>query len=125
MDDITTCEEQLLRPLVDRFYARVRADPDLGPLFDGAVADWDDHRDRLVAFWSSIMLTSGRYKGDPMAAHLPHRAAMSPALFHRWLALWRQTTGEVLPPALAALMQAKAERIAASLARALGRQPAA
>ena len=61
------------------------------------------------------MLTSGRYKGQPMVAHLRHEGAMSAANFDRWLALWQKTTGDILDPDNAAALQAKAARIAESL----------
>lgn len=107
--------EQNLAKLIPEFYARVRADPALGPIFDGAIADWNEHLEKLQAFWSLIMLTSGRYKGQPMLAHLRHESAMTIANFDRWLALWQKTTGDVLCPANAAALQAKAARIAESL----------
>ncbi|WP_420496828.1 MULTISPECIES: group III truncated hemoglobin [Sphingopyxis] len=107
--------EQDLTKLVPEFYARVRADPVLGPIFDGAIDDWDEHIEKLQAFWSSVMLTSGRYKGQPMVAHLRHEGAMSAANFDRWLALWQKTTGDILDPDNAAALQAKAARIAESL----------
>ncbi|WP_077147879.1 group III truncated hemoglobin [Sphingopyxis sp. KK2] len=112
-------DEAALERLVPAFYARVRADTLLGPLFDDAVHDWPDHLERLVAFWSSVMLTSGRYKGSPMAAHLRHRAAITPTMFDRWLAIWADTTDAMMPPAAAAALQAKAARIAESLQLAL------
>lgn len=112
-------DEAALERLVPAFYARVRADALLGPLFDDAVHDWPDHLERLVAFWSSVMLTSGRYKGSPMAAHLRYRAAITPAMFDRWLAIWGDTTDAMMPPAAAAALQAKAARIAESLQLAL------
>jgi hemoglobin len=108
-----------LKRLVATFYARVRADDMIGPLFDAAVADWADHLARLEDFWSSVMLTSGRYKGSPMAAHLRHAAAIEPAMFDRWLELWRETARELLGQEDAAAIVAKAERIAESLKLAL------
>jgi hemoglobin len=111
--------ESDLRPLIERFYDRVRADPDLAPVFAEGVSDWDDHHARLTDFWSSIMFTSGRYKGNPVALHMRHADRLSPSLFERWLALWRQTTEEVLPQAASAAMQAKAGRIAESLQLAI------
>ncbi len=107
--------EEGLAALVEAFYARVRSDPMLGPIFDGAIADWPEHLDKLQAFWSSVMLTTGRYKGKPLPAHVRHADAITPDTFARWLSLWRQTTGELLAPAAAAAMQDKAERIAESL----------
>lgn len=112
-------DEAALERLIPAFYARVRADAEIGPLFDAAVHDWPDHLEKLIAFWSSVMLTSGRYKGSPMAAHLRHKAAITPAMFDRWLAIWAATTGEMLAPAAAAALQAKAARIAESLQLAL------
>lgn len=97
------------------FYARIRADAVLGPIFNGAISEWPGHLDKLTAFWSSVMLTSGRYKGQPVPAHLKHRKAMTAANFERWLGLWREVTSEMMQPPAAAELQAKAERIAESL----------
>jgi hemoglobin len=108
-----------LQQLVDSFYAKVRQDPLIGPLFNRAVGDWPEHLEKLGAFWSSVMLTSGRYKGSPMAAHLRHAEGIEPAMFGRWLELWRETAAETLTPDDAARVVAKAERIAESLQLAL------
>jgi hemoglobin len=108
-----------LERLVGVFYTRVREDAELGPLFDAAVGDWPEHLVKLQAFWSSVMLTTGRYKGSPMGAHLRHARAIEPAMFNRWLQLWRETADECLDPADAAAIVAKAERIAESLKLAL------
>jgi len=107
--------EELLSILVDQFYAKVREDEVLGPIFNGAIADWPEHLEKLGAFWSSVMLTSGRYKGSPIASHLKHSGAIRPAMFDRWLQLWRQTARETLDEHGAANVIAKAERIAESL----------
>ncbi|ONF97055.1 group III truncated hemoglobin [Sphingomonas jeddahensis] len=101
--------------LVPAFYARVRQDAVLGPIFDGAVEDWPHHLEKLQAFWSSVMLTSGRYKGQPMVAHVRHERHMTSENFGRWLDLWKQTSEEILSPELAASVQDKAARIAESL----------
>jgi hemoglobin len=115
----STPDESDLERLVPLFYARVRQDEMIGPVFDAAIADWDDHLERLVAFWSSVMLTTGRYKGNPMAAHLKHLATITPEMFDRWLALWAEVTVDVLPAPKAEALQAKAARIAESLKYAL------
>jgi hemoglobin len=107
--------EDRLQALVACFYSRVREDGLLGPVFNDAIQDWPEHLDKLQAFWSSVMLTSGRYKGRPLPAHIKHGDRIGPDSFARWLALWRETTAELLPPAAAAAMQEKAERIAQSL----------
>ena len=108
-----------LQRLVDAFYAKVRADTLLGPVFGTAVDDWPEHLEKLGAFWSSVMRTTGRYKGSPMGAHLRHASAIRPEMFNRWLALWRETAAEQLAPNDAAAVVEKAERIAESLQLAL------
>ena len=110
-----TLSEEQLKILVDLFYAKVREDEVLGPVFNGAISDWPHHLEKLSAFWSSVMLTSGRYKGNPMMAHLKHVGSIRPAMFDRWLELWRETARETLPEHGAAGVIAKAERIAESL----------
>jgi hemoglobin len=67
------------------------------------------------------MLTTGRYKGNPMAVHMKH--PIEPAFFERWLALWRETAGELFTPAIAERFRSKAERIADSLKLALFYRP--
>lgn len=111
--------ETQLEALIPRFYARVREDLLIGPVFEGAISDWDEHLHKLVTFWSSVMLSSGRYKGNPVAAHAKHADLITPAMFDRWLALWSEVTAEILPPPAAAILQHKAGRIAESLKLAL------
>lgn len=111
--------EERLADLVNRFYAKVRKDALIGPLFNSAIHDWDHHLKKLAAFWSSIMLGSGRYRGNPMAAHVKHREAITPDMFQRWLALWGETTDECFEPDIARQLQLKAAMVADSLQLAL------
>ena len=124
MNEPEITEEQLAA-LVPAFYARVRRDPLIGPLFNSAIHDWDEHLEKLTAFWSSVMLTSGRYKGSPMAAHLRHADTINPAMFERWLAIWRETTTELMPADAAAALQGRAARIAESLQLGIQFRPGA
>ena len=119
MDADSVITEAEIATLIPRFYDRVRADALIGPVFAGAIDNWPPHLEKLMAFWSSVMLTSGRYKGNPMAAHMKHLATITPPMFDRWLGLWSQVTDETLPAGIAADLQAKAERIAQSLKLAL------
>ena len=60
-----------IRQLVDAFYTKVRLDPELAPIFARAIpGDWQPHLTKMYAFWSSVMLTTGRYKGSPVVKHL-------------------------------------------------------
>ena len=112
--------EATIRMLVDSFYARVRRDPTLGPIFAAAIADdaWPQHLERMYAFWSSVMLTSGRYQGDPVNMHR-RVAGVEPSMFGNWLDLFEATAGELFIPPLAERFAAKARRIAESLKFAL------
>jgi hemoglobin len=115
--------EPTIAVLVDRFYAKVRQDPMIGPVFEAAIEDWEEHLAKLKDFWSSVMLTSGRYKGNPMAIHVAQ--PIEPHFFDRWLALWRETVAELFVPAVAARFAEKAERIGESLKLALFFRPGA
>lgn len=104
--------------LLDLFYGRVRSDPLLGPVFTRAVgmtdAEWVPHLARLADFWSSLMLGSGRYHGDPFSAHL-RLPDLAPAMFDRWLALFDESCREVFEPNVANAFAKRAERVARSL----------
>ena len=111
----TSITEEDIAALVTAFYDRVREDSALGPIFNGAIGNWPHHVEKLKAFWSSVLLTTGRYKGQPMVAHVRQEQHMTPESFARWLTLWRETSDEVLAPEAAAIFQEKAARIAESL----------
>jgi len=119
LDSSGEVTEAHLERLIPGFYARVRDDVLIGPLFKSAIGDWQQHLGKLVDFWSSVMLTSGRYKGSPAASHLKHLPEIKPPMFDRWLMLWTDVTAEMLPPAAATALQVKAARIAESLKLAL------
>ena len=110
---IDRIDDAAIAALVERFYGKARRDEVLGPVFEAAVHDWPAHSARLTDFWSSVMLTTGRYKGNPFAAHLGKGVA--PPQFDRWLALWRETTAEMFTPEIAGAFAHKAERIGDSL----------
>jgi hemoglobin len=119
--DIVT--EDGIRRLVDAFYAKVRIDPDLGPVFARAIpGDWQPHLNTMYAFWSSVMLSSGRYRGNPVAKHLAVEG-ITMELFERWLALFNETCGELFDDRLRAEFGAKAAQIAESLKLALFYRP--
>jgi hemoglobin len=99
--------------LVRSFYAKVREDALLAPIFEARIHDWEPHLQRMCAFWSSVALMSGRYHGSPMVKHLP--LPVDAAHFDRWLALFEETAREVCPPEADAHFVERARRIAESL----------
>ena len=109
----TGVDDAMIERLVRGFYAKVRTDAVLAPIFDARIRDWEPHLEQMFAFWSSVALMSGRYHGQPMVAHLP--LPVDTPHFSRWLALFAATAGEVCPPAAAAHFVERAHRIADSL----------
>lgn len=109
----TDIDEAMIERLVGAFYARVRDDALLAPIFAARIGDWAPHLQRMCAFWSSIMLMSGRYRGQPMKMHqsLPVDARH----FDRWLDLFEQTAREVCPAGAADPFIERARRVAESL----------
>jgi hemoglobin len=121
--EIGPLSDDAIRHLVDSFYAKVRADSQLGPIFESAIpGDWAPHLATMHDFWSSVMLTSGRYKGNPVAVHL-RVEGIEPQLFARWLVLFDETCSELFDDDVADVFRAKAERIAESLKLALFYRP--
>jgi len=116
IDDSLAFSDRDVDQLVERFYAQVRTDARLGPIFEAAVGEqgWPAHLATLKDFWAGVLQGAGRYKGSPMAVHarLPQ---LSEDLFSPWLALFHATCGELFDAARADLAGEKAERIARSL----------
>ena len=109
----TGITEPLIERLVRAFYAKIRTDAVLAPIFEARIGDWEPHLQRMCAFWSSVALMSGRYHGSPMAKHLP--LPVDARHFDRWLALFEETAREVCPPEAEAHFVERAGRIAESL----------
>lgn len=109
----TGIDAAMIKRLVRHFYAKVREDALLGPVFAARIGDWEPHLQRMFAFWSSVALLSGEYHGSPMELHqtLPVDAVH----FDRWLALFEAATREICPPAAAGHILERAHRIAQSL----------
>jgi len=105
-------DEIMIDRLVRRFYADVRLHAELGPIFDARIADWEPHLQRMVDFWSSVMLRTGRYHGRPMPMHA--RLPVSGAHFDSWLDLF-ETAARHVCGAAAPLFIERAKQIAESL----------
>ena len=109
----TGIDEAMIERLVRGFYARVRDDEVLGPIFAAKIADWEPHLQKMCAFWSSVALMSGRYHGQPMAKHLP--LPIDARHFDRWLTLFEEAARDLCPPRAAEHFVMLARRIAESL----------
>lgn len=107
-------DEEVVVRVVDGFYAKIRSDPLLAPVFNAVIADerWPHHLRTMYDFWSSMLLGTGRYEGRPLPKHMS--LPLADAHFIRWLALFRETVEVVCVPAVAALFVDRAERVAQS-----------
>lgn len=114
--------------LVTAFYARIRTHPELAPIFLRAIgtdrAAWQHHEAHIASFWRNAVGLDRSYSGNPMAKHLAI-SDIQPEHFPLWLALFRATAQDVLPPPAAASMAALADRIGRSLSWGMAqyRQP--
>ena len=108
-------DEAFISTMVERFYAAIRADDVLGPIFAERIADWPSHLARMKQFWRSVLHNSGKFSGNPMVKHIAI-PGLTEAHFSRWLELFyanlRQLSAH--PPAVQ-LVGDRARMIADSL----------
>lgn len=109
----TGIDEAMINSIVREFYARIRDDELLGPIFEARITDWEPHLQRMCAFWSSVALMTGTYHGQPMQKHLP--LPVDAVHFDRWLSLFEATTRDLCSPKAAEHFMERARRIAESL----------
>lgn len=115
---IQDVSEESIRMLVDTFYLKVRSDVSLNPIFTQAIGEsldeWKPHLQIMYDFWSSLVLGSGRYRGNPFKKHLA-LPSFDVSLFDRWLKLFEETALEVHVEKTAHVFIAKSRQIAQSL----------
>jgi hemoglobin len=109
-------DDAYISELVETFYESVRANDQLGPIFEAKIGDdWAPHLAKMKDFWSSVAMNSGRYNGKPVVVHnrLP---TVTKDSFQTWLALFRQALEATAPtPEAIPYLMERAERIAESL----------
>ena len=111
--------------LVETFYRRIQAHPNLGPVFERRLTGrWPEHFAKMKAFWASVAFKNGAYGGKPVQAH-QGLEGVTEGLFVEWLALFDATLVDLEATDEArAWFMATAERIARSLVLALFHNPA-
>lgn len=96
------------------FYAAIRRDTQLGPIFARHVTDWPLHEAKVAAFWRNAILLERGYDGSPMRAHI-RAGDVKAGHFPDWLALFDATLQRELPADTAAAWSALAHRIGQGL----------
>lgn len=100
--------------VVRAFYARVRADAVLGPIFAAHIDDWQSHESKIVRFWSHALLYDRSYSGNPMRVHMD-AGNVGVAHFDIWLPLFDAVLAEQLPADISRSWSALAHRIGQGL----------
>jgi len=91
MADISS--EADIRLLVDSFYAKVKTDDLLGPIFLQKLGNnWEQHLDVMYKFWGMALLGENGYSGHPLSKHLT--LPIDETHFNRWLNLFLKTLTE-------------------------------
>lgn len=89
--DIVSKED--IQVLVNTFYGKVQKDELIGGIFNAVLAGrWEEHLEKMVRFWQTIVLNEKTYSGAPFPPH-----AMMPIRqkhFDRWKELFTETVDE-------------------------------
>lgn len=104
--------EELISTMVRRFYNAARADDSLGPLFSGAVTEWESHMQTVADFWSHVLLGTARYNRHPFPVH--RHLPIELAHFDRWMALFTSAADATLPADAAKKAKARAAHMTES-----------
>ncbi len=104
--------------VVASFYARVRQDAVLAPVFFASIPDdaarWEHHEAKIARFWRNAILHERSYSGNPQHMH-SMRPMIKPGHFAIWLGIFDEVLAETLPEDLAKSWSALAHRIGAGL----------
>lgn len=90
-NDIETLDDVKL--LVNDFYAAVREDDRIGPVFNNRIGDrWPEHLEKMYTFWQTVLLEVHTYSGSPFPPHATLN--INRAHFDRWVELWQKTVSD-------------------------------
>lgn len=84
--------------LVDSFYEKVVKDKVIGYFFtEVMIITWDNHIPRMYAFWETVLLQKGTYRGHPPLKHveLNRLEPLKQEHFTVWRNLWEETVDEL------------------------------
>lgn len=107
-----------IRILVDAFYAKIRTEETLGPIFNGHIPNdqWPIHLSKLTDFWETNLFGIPKFKGSPSQKHVKVDANMGHTIsqvhFGKWLQLWFETIDELYEGPLAIKAKESARKMA-------------
>ena len=114
--------------LVHTFYAEVRKNDLLGPIFNEhiAAAQWPAHLEKLTDFWETNLFGIPKFKGNPPRVHVEVDHKMNYGVtqehFAHWMHLWFTTIDEMFEGRLADRAKNAARRMSTGLFLAIWNQ---
>lgn len=108
--DILELED--IRLLVDSFYAKVRENKLLNPVFQDKISEdrWPAHLEKMYRFWQTLLLEEPTYQGNPLMHHL--QLPLTEKHFSEWLNLFHETVNQHFTGEKANEATKRAEKIA-------------
>jgi hemoglobin len=103
--------------LLHHFYADVRQDPLIGPIFNVKIKDWKHYLEIITSFWETLIGGPRTYARAMPIKHLP--LGLREEHFERWLFLWQANCRAQLPSNVAREMSDLAYHIAHKLRKIL------
>ncbi|MCF0040356.1 MULTISPECIES: group III truncated hemoglobin [Dyadobacter] len=100
-----------IKLLVDSFYAKVRADALLSPVFNERISDnWPQHMEKMYKFWQTVLLKEHTYYGSPFTPHAILQ--VDHTHFEKWMDLFVGTIDELFIGEKAQEAKFRAEKMA-------------
>ena len=101
--------------LVHSFYAKVRANQEIGFFFNETIEDWDAHLDKLTDFWESNLFQVSKFRGRPGRAHIMVDQKFNNSIeakhFGVWLNMWVETVDQLFTGKLAERAKSNARKL--------------
>lgn len=101
--------------LVRTFYAKIRADAEIGHFFNEKITDWEEHLEKLTDFWETNLFAVKKYKGNPLEAHNEvddyFNHTITSNEFGIWLNLWFATLDELFEGENVTILKRRARKM--------------
>jgi len=108
-EDILSLDD--IKRLVDTFYAKVREDKILAPIFNERIQNrWPEHLAKMYTFWQTILLNEHTYFGSPFPPHA--QLPIDHKHFERWLGLFNETVDDLFDGQIAKEAKWRARKMA-------------
>jgi hemoglobin len=105
--------------LVSAFYAKVRANKEIGHFFNETIRNWPEHLEKLTDFWETNLFMVSKFHGNPIRAHKQVDEAFKQSIeqrhFGEWLNMWFATVDEMFTGEMANIAKNRARNMAHNL----------